>query len=135
VSRVERMTGADVAARRRHAESYLASAELVEDLGDDADVDAVANVVGSLCVLAGIAAVDAICGHALGERSSAPSHDAATVLLRKVQGGAELAPVFNRLLSSKTRTQYSPALLTTSQAQEMLTWARRLVEAMNRLSR
>lgn len=129
------MTGSDVATRRRHAESYLAAAELVEDLGDDADVDAVANVVGSLCVLAGIAAVDAICGHALGERSSATSHEAAAVLLRRVQGGAELTPAFNRLLSAKTRTQYSPALLSTAQAKQMLIWARRLVEAMGRLSR
>ena len=124
----ESMSTTDVQVRRRHAESYLAAAELVHELGDDADVEAIANVVGSLAVLAGIAAADTICGAALGVRSSSKTHGDAVELLRRVDKGAALAPTLNRLLGAKTRTQYSPSLLSTGQADDMLGWARRLVE-------
>ncbi len=46
------MTPGDARSRLRQAESYLAAADLLVSLGDDAEVDTVAN----------------ICGHALGAR-------------------------------------------------------------------
>ncbi|MEO8095889.1 MAG: hypothetical protein ABI632_13295 [Pseudolysinimonas sp.] len=120
------MSAEQVRVRRRHAESYLAAADLVVDLSDDADIDTVANVVGSLAVLAGIAATDSICGRALGIRSASESHFDAIELLSQV-AGVRLAPTLKRLLQGKTDTQYSPLLLSPSKSRDMLDWARRLV--------
>lgn len=125
------MTAHHVRVRRRHAESYLSAADLVVELGDDADVDAIANVVGSLAVLAGIAAADAICGRALGERSASESHADAVTLLAKVSGD-RLAPTLRRLLQSKSDSQYSPLLLSAARARDMLEWSRKLVNEASR---
>ena len=129
--RTSSMNAVAVAARRSHAQSYLSAADLVVELGDDADIDAIANVVGSLAVLAGIAAADAICGRALGVKSSSESHADAVDLLAKVNGD-KLAPTLRRLLSSKSDTQYSPRLLSPARARDMLEWARKLVAEAGR---
>jgi hypothetical protein len=131
--RTSPMSAEGVRVRRRHAESYLSAADLVTELGDDADIDAIANVIGSLAVLAGIAAADAICGRALGERSASESHADAVDLLARVSGD-RLAPTLRRLLQSKTDTQYSPRLLSSARARDMLEWARKLVNEATRTS-
>lgn len=127
------MSAVQVRTRRRHAESYLSAADLVVELGDHADIDAIANVVGSLAVLAGIAAADAICGRALGERSASESHTDAVDLLGRVKGD-RLAPTLRRLLQSKSDTQYSPLLLSAARARDMLEWSRKLVKEAARTS-
>lgn len=81
-ARTTRMTGAEVRTRAQHAHAFLTAADLVADLGHDAGIDDLSNTVGSLAVLAGIAAGDAICGAALGERSASQSHGDAVTMLR-----------------------------------------------------
>ena len=125
------MNAAAITMRRRHSQSYLSAADLVVELGDDADVDAIANVVGSLAVLAGIAAADALCGRALGRRSVSESHADAAELLSSVRGD-RLAPTLRRLLQAKTDTQYSPLLISARKSRDMLEWARKLVTEAHR---
>ncbi len=125
------MTKAEVRVRQQHAHSFLAAAKLVEEFGPDENVVDVANTIGSLAVLAGIAATDAITGAALGMRSASQNHGDAVALLKSVNGGAKLAPHLVRLVDSKTEAQYAPALLTTARAGSLLTAAQRLVDGMD----
>lgn len=125
------MTKAEVRARQQHAHSFLAAAKLVKDFGPDEDLVDVANTIGSLAVLAGIAAADAIAGAALGVRSASQNHGDAVTLLKSVNGAAKLAPHLARLVDSKTEVQYAPALLTTARAESLLTAAQRLVDGMD----
>lgn len=123
------MSAAEARVRLRHAESFLAAAQLVVELGSDADIDADANVIGSLASLAGIAAVDAICGTALGVRSTSPSHSEAVALLERVAGARELVATFKRLEQLKSASQYTPHILAEGRSKDMLSWAAKLVEA------
>ena len=66
--RVAPCTPADARARLRKAQSFTSGAELVLELGEDTGLDLPA-VAAALSVLAGIAAADAACCSALGERS------------------------------------------------------------------
>jgi hypothetical protein len=61
-----------VLTRRQHAHSFIDAADLVLQLGHDAGISYIANTVGSLAVLAGIAAADAICG--VTPQPSSPRH-------------------------------------------------------------
>lgn len=66
-----------------------------------------AQAAAANAVLAGIAASDALCGQALGERAADQDHRTATTLLERVQpNGAQLASKLGRLLSDKTILQY-----------------------------
>jgi hypothetical protein len=69
--RTRKMTRTEVRTRAQHAHAFLTAADLVVDLGHDAGIDDLGNTIGSLAVLAGIAAGDAICGAVLGERAPA----------------------------------------------------------------
>lgn len=61
----------------------------------------------SLAVLAGIAAADAACCHALGRRSRGQDHRAAAELIEQVEpGGMDAAKALNRLLDVKDEAQY-----------------------------
>jgi hypothetical protein len=107
------------------------AAELVETLADDAGIDSKANLIGSLAVLAGIAASDAICGAALGERAAGENHaEAVSVLKRATPPGDSSSAQLKRLLDAKTTTQYSPILIGDAKASELLTTARRLLGTM-----
>lgn len=64
--------------RRQVAEKYLEVASLI----DSEDGTAI-NVCVGVAVLAGIAAADAICAAALGERYSGPDHDVAVEVLSR----------------------------------------------------
>lgn len=71
-TRTRKMTRTEVRTRAQHAHAFLTAADLVVDLGHDAGIDDLGNTIGSLAVLAGIAAGDAICGAVLslpGSRS------------------------------------------------------------------
>lgn len=125
--RLRRMTRAEALTRKQHALAFLTAADLVTDLGDDAGVAAIGNTVGSLAVLAGIAASDAICGAVLGERAAGESHTEAIALLRRASPDTNFAAQLRRLIDSKTEVQYSPALITEARAAELLVSARRLV--------
>jgi hypothetical protein len=61
----------------------------------------------SLAVLAGIAAADAACCHALGRRSRGQDRRAAAELVELVEpGGKEAAQTLNRLLDVKDEARY-----------------------------
>lgn len=125
------MTKAEVQVRCQHAHSFLAAAKLVKEFGPDEDLVDVANTIGSLAVLAGIAAADAIAGAALGVRSASKNHGEAVALLKSVNGAAKFAPHLARLVDSKTEAQYAPALLTAARAESLLIAAQRLVDGMD----
>ncbi len=93
--------------RRRIAEKDLEVAELA------ATEDGMAsNVAVGLAVLAGIAANDAICIAALGERYSGQDHAAAVQVLKRVD--VELARKLRVLTDMKAGSHYGDTLLSTS---------------------
>lgn len=129
--RTRKMNPAEVHVRAQHARAFLEAADLVGEFGHDAGIPQIGNTIGSLAVLAGIAAGDAICGSVLGMRSSAEGHATAVELLRTTEPGRNLAPHLRRLINSKTETQYAPALLTEARASDLVKAARRLVAGMD----
>lgn len=121
--------------RAEHARAFLNAADLIVGLGSDAGIEHTSNLIGSLAVLAGIAAADAICGHALGERAAGENHSDAVALLRRGSAvGDRSAAQLKRLLDVKTTTQYSRILIGDGKAAQLLEIARSLVDGMeNRL--
>lgn len=129
-ARLVPMSSADVKNRADHARSFLAAADLVLDFGEEVDISPITNIVGSLAVLAGIAASDAICGMGTGKRSGSPSHvDALELLAGATDQGRSHAARLQTLLKSKSATHYSAIRLTDALAAELLKTARRLVSA------
>ena len=130
-ARTRPMSALATAARAGHARAFIAAADLVQDLGADAGIESRSNLIGSLAVLAGIPAADAICGSALGECAYGENHlDAVALLKRATPPGDSSSTRLKRLLDAKTTTQYSPLLLGARRASDLLTAARRLVETM-----
>lgn len=135
-ARTTPMTRADVAARAAHARGFLSAAEIIDQFSDEVADDAAAHVVGSLAVLAGIAATDAICGHALGRRAAGENHDEAIALMKTATTqGREFARDLARLLGAKSNVQYSPRVVTAATSRELVKYARRLADGMSRLLR
>lgn len=95
----------DARERRGQAYAFLEVAELV---ADETDPDlAYAGVAASLAVLAGIAAADAACCAALGERSRSQNHRDAEDLLEQITpGGRQAASKLRQLLSLKDAAHY-----------------------------
>lgn len=93
------------AARTRLRDAY-AQLELAELATPNSSAEEQKAAV-SCAVLAGIAASDAACCAALGQRSRSQNHRDAVALLRQVSpGGAEGARQLERLLGLKDRAQY-----------------------------
>lgn len=127
-------SAADVNTRAKHARGFIAAAELVREFGSDAGISPTSNIVGSLAILAGIAASDAICGKALGKRAGGEAHDDAIRLLASATlDGPAYSRDLRRLLSVKTNVQYSTVVLSDAAARDQLKWAKRLVAGMERL--
>jgi hypothetical protein len=114
-------TAAQARARRVIAEKYLEVAELVE-VEDGAAI----NVCVGLAVLAGIAAGDAICIAAIGERYSGNDHAAAAELLTRVD--ARLGKRLRSLAGHKPASHYGEALLGNNDRKSALRAARLLVD-------
>lgn len=94
----------DAGVRSRHARAFLDTGELVSSVDDEL---ANPNVAAALAVLAGIAASDAICCVALGERSRGQDHRQAIDLLNGVESqGRDWARDLARLLDIKDGAQY-----------------------------
>lgn len=106
--------------RRLVAEKYLEVAELI---GSE-DGTAI-NVCVGVAVLAGIAASDAICAAALGERYSGDDHDAAVDLLGRVD--PKLGKALHDLVALKTNSHYGAALLTATDRKKAVRCATTLV--------
>jgi hypothetical protein len=85
------------------AEQFADAAIAVDMLADEATD--VADAYVTLCVHAGIAAADAICGARLGEYSRGENHDDAVALLSSVD--RNLAGHLRALLTMKTLAGYS----------------------------
>jgi hypothetical protein len=91
--------------RLEQARKFYEVAELVE--GDADAVPSSSSVAAALAVLAGIAAADAACCAALGRRSRAQAHKAASDLVRQVEpDGQEAAKNLDRLLDLKDSAHY-----------------------------
>lgn len=108
--------------RRRIAEKYLEVAEIAA-MEDGAAV----NVAVGLAVLSGIAAADAICISATGERYSGKDHAAAVHMLARIdkRQGDELLS----LVELKSISHYGNQLLTIRHRKRALRAAQSLVEA------
>ena len=111
--------------RLAQGEAFLVAAELVT--ADESDV-ANPGVAAALAVLAGVAASDAACCARLGVRSRGQSHDEAVAVLATVAPhGAEMAKDLSRLLNRKDDSHHGVTFVSSSDAQRMTGWAKRLV--------
>ena len=99
--RSQRCSRSDARSRYRHAVKFLEVAEIAA--GERDDDDEYASVAVSLAVLAGIAAGDAACCGALGERSRSQDHHDAEKFLRRISGGEDAASSFTGCSASRTR--------------------------------
>ncbi len=111
----------------RKAQSFLTGAELVLSVGDDPLLD-LPGVAAALAVLAGIAAADAACCAALGERSRGPSTSGSHCpcpdrTATRVQMGRNL----ERLIQKKDNAHYGMISTTDTEAHAMIAWAQRLI--------
>ena len=108
--------------RRVVAEKYLEVATLI-----DSEDGAALNVCIGVAVLAGIAASDAICSAALGERYAGDDHEAAAELLQRVD--PSLGRQLRDLVSMKKNSHYGHQMLTATNRKSALRCARALVAA------
>lgn len=106
--------------RRQVAEKYLEVAKLI-----DSEDGAAINVCVGVAVLAGIAAGDAICAAALGERSSGQDHEAAADVLARVD--RKLGKLLRDLVTLKSMSHYGFGLLSPAQRRTALRGATALV--------
>ncbi len=100
--RVQTCDEGDARARLRDARAQL---DLAEVSGTATPEER--KAAASCAVLAGIAAADAACCRALGERSRSQDHRDAVLLVRRVSpGGPDAARALERLLAVKDVAQY-----------------------------
>lgn len=119
-----RLDKAGSRARLSEARLYLSAAELL-----DSGAAAENKVAGSNAILAGIAAADAICGLALGERSAGDDHAQAVSLLKKAtHPSTKAANSLKRLLVQKTPVQYGADAISATEAADLIRWARDIVQ-------
>lgn len=131
-------TAADAATRLRHAEAFLATAQLVasED-GKPADYD-YNHVAAGVAVLAAIAASDALCCTLLGERARGQDHRQAVELLEQVRYGTgtpatqerrahELGHALATALDVKDESHYGTRMLSPVQVRKVMRAAEKLV--------
>jgi hypothetical protein len=108
--------------RLSHARKFLDVAEIAA--GDHDQDPEYASAAASLAVLAGIAAADAACCKALGERSRSQDHHDAERFLRRVKGGDEAAKQLNALLDLKDEAHYGLFDLNATELKKALRRAR-----------
>lgn len=102
--RSQRCSFQDARNRYNHAVKFLEVAEMAA--GEHEQDPEYASVAVSLAVLAGIAAADAACCKALGERSRSQDHHDAETFLKRVSSGADAAKELHQLLTLKDEAQY-----------------------------
>ncbi len=107
-------------ARARIAQKYLEVAELVSAEGGPTN-----NVCVGLAVLSGIAAGDAICLIADGQRYSGHSHNDAAILLGRHD--RESGRRLRKLVTLTPESHYGYGLISDEERSNALAWARQLV--------
>jgi hypothetical protein len=113
--------------RRSHARKFLEVAEIAAT-EQDQDPE-YASASASLAVLAGIAASDAACCKALGERSRSPDHHDAESLLRQVAlGGTAASKNLQKLIHLKDAAHYGFFDVSRAELRQALRQARSLLE-------
>lgn len=124
-SRTSECTKHDVRNRLVQAGASLDAARLELDTNEPGWL----NVAASNAVLAGIAAADAACCHALGKRPNGQNHNEAVHLLETVpHNGPTMAKLLTRLLSAKSLSQYGLEFMTRPQTERLVKAASDLVE-------
>lgn len=125
--RVSTCGAAEAGTRLEHARAFLEVATLV---GHQEDELATPNVTASLAVLAGIAASDAVCCAALGQRARGQDHRLAADLLGQVvEVGVPMARDLRRLLAIKDDAHYGVLHVSNQRVSAAIRQATRLVEA------
>lgn len=113
--------------RQAQAQHFLDVAELSAD-EKDPDVE-YGGVAASVAVLAGIAASDAACCKALGERSRSQDHHDAEALLEQITpGGKQAAKQLRQLLNLKDTAHYGFLSVPGAELKRALRQAKKLVE-------
>jgi hypothetical protein len=98
-------------------------------LVDDDSESASLGVSAANAVLAGIAAADAACCRALGERSRGDDHRDAIALVAQVSpGGDEAGNALGRLLAIKNDAEYGLSRVSRAKRETAIRQARKLVE-------
>ena len=114
---------------RTRLEQALAFLEVAEMVGTEEDELATPGTAAALAVLAGIAASDAVCCVALGQRSRTQDHKGAISLLRQVApDGQAMARDLERLLAIKDDAHYGLLHVSRQRAASALRQARRLFD-------
>lgn len=126
--RTQKCTRAEARRRLDHARQFLFVAELAaQDQKQDGSLE-YANASATLAVLAGIAAADAACCGALGQRSRADDHHAAEGLVKQIApGGLDASKKLSGLIELKDDAQYGFYNVTKSELTRALRQARALV--------
>jgi hypothetical protein len=124
--RTRDMSRSDVLKRAASARQFLEAARDIHALHPGST-----DVVANNAVHAGIAAADAICGHVLRRSSAGEGHHQAVALLAGAVSKTDPAVSdLRRLVELKTGAAYSPEITSGTNAEKAVTWAARLVAAM-----
>jgi hypothetical protein len=123
--RTQQCTKDEARARLRDAEAQLVLAELADASSPAEERKAAA----SCAVIAGIAASDAACCQALGQRSRSQDHRDAVAVVRQVSpGGPDAAKQLSRLMNLKDQAQYGFETMSGQKLTSSVRQARALVE-------
>ena len=118
-TRTQPCTAEEAAKRLRDAREFRQIADVAEHPG----------VASANAVLAGMAAADAACCLALGERSRGDDHRDAVALVTQVHpGGREAGQALRRLLAIRNDAEYGLRPLSASSRESALRQASKLVE-------
>ncbi len=124
--RSQRCSPRDAQGRLKHASKFLEVAEIAA--GEHEQDPEYASVAVSLAVLAGIAAADAACCKALGERSRSQDHHDATRFVKRVIGGGDAARQLDALLGLKDEAHYGFFDVSPAELKRALRRARAMLE-------
>jgi hypothetical protein len=125
-TRTQKCSEDDARSRVANARKQLDIAELA---GSDRDDRQSLSAATSAAVLAGIAAADAACCKALGERSRSQDHRDGIKLIRQISpGGSDAANDLQRLLAIKDEAQYGFRGVTATQFDRTFRRAKALVD-------
>lgn len=132
MGRVAKTTASDVRQRASSAREHLQVAlERLDMCDGNPAPSSEAQVAASNAVLAAIAAGDALCGHAFGERSADQDHRTASDMVKRVRpDGPSLAAKLGRLLSDKSILTYG-AFCTRATAERAVRDAAAVVAALD----